>query len=50
MLQEGLNTKFVDEPLRAWFWWVGAMILFLIAWNSIIKLTLRGVQTVAENV
>ena len=41
---------FMNESYKAWAMWLGAMILFLIAWRAVINLTIRGVETVVENV
>jgi len=44
------SFTFINEPLKAWFIWLGAMLLFLIAWNNIIAVTARGVRAVSESV
>lgn len=44
------DFKFINEPLSAWFIWLGAMLLFLIAWHSVIKLGAGAVKSVADSV
>jgi len=45
-----MDVKFINEPMTAWFLWLGAMILFMVAWQSVIRLTVTGARAVAENV
>ena len=46
----GKDFKFINEPLSAWFIWLGAMLLFLIAWHTVIKGGAAVVHSVTENV
>lgn len=45
-----MNAVFMNEPYKAWFLWLGAMILFLIAWRGVINLTVKATETIVENV